>query len=129
MDSQDHIADNPQIAHFFAGKPDITRDLFNFFISRYLQLGHICLVPTKTMIAVTAGTADSRRIAWVTQFGKNFIHVVFPFREEYADNLCFTKVGKVPGSATQYNHHFRMCFTDDVNDEVESYMKKALLEG
>lgn len=66
-----------------------------------------------------------KRIAWVTQLGKNFIHVVFPFKQLYEDNLCFQKMAQVPGSATQFNHHFRMYYKEDLNREVLKFMKLA----
>jgi hypothetical protein len=69
---------------------------------------------------------DKKRIAWITQLGKNFIHVVFPFKQPYPDNLCFQKIAQVPGDAHQFNHHFRMYNTEDVNDEVKKFMKMAL---
>ncbi|RAJ76708.1 hypothetical protein CLV59_108229 [Chitinophaga dinghuensis] len=120
----DYIIENPQIAHFFAGKSDITKGLFNHFMSQFETCGPISLFPTKTMIAITAGTPDSRRIAWVSQFGKNFIHVVFPFKQLYPDNLCFIKMGQIPGSQ-QFNHHFRMYNNEDVNAEVKKFMRLA----
>ncbi len=106
---------------FLAGKPDDTLSLFHHFIGEYNKLGVISLHPAKTMI----GIANShRRIAWITQLGKNFIHVVFPFRQRYPDNLCFQKIAQVPGDQ-QYNHHFRMYSKEDVNEEVIRFMKLA----
>jgi hypothetical protein len=68
-----------------------------------------------------------KRIAWVTQLGKNFIHVVFPFKQEYPDNLCFQKIAQVPGQE-QYNHHFRMLNAEDLNEEVLGFMRLAYNE-
>jgi hypothetical protein len=70
-----------------------------------------------------------KRIAYITQLGKNFVHVVFPFAKAYEDNLCFQKIAQVPGEVKQFNHHFRMYTKDDVNAEVLSFMKLALKEG
>jgi len=70
-----------------------------------------------------------KRIAYVTQLGKNFIHVVFPFDKPHADNLCFQKIAQVPGDEKQYNHHFRMLAKEDLNKEVISFMKLAFKEG
>ena len=67
---------------------------------------------------------DHKRIAWITQLGKNFVHVVFPFKVQHEDNLCFQKIAQVPGDSKQFNHHFRMYQTEDVNEEVIGYMKK-----
>jgi hypothetical protein len=109
------------VQDFLAGKTDITVRLLNHFISEYNKVGEITLHPAKTMIGI-AGT--TKRIAWITQLGKNFIHVVFPFKKPYPDNLCFQKIAQVPGSE-QFNHHFRMYYKEDVNDEVKQFMKLA----
>ncbi|GAB3936671.1 hypothetical protein GCM10028827_40100 [Mucilaginibacter myungsuensis] len=98
--------------------------LFDHFISRFQEIGPIDVEATKTMIGISN---SNKRIAWVTQLGKNFIHVVFPFKQEYADNLCFQKVGHVPGQS-QVNHHFRMLQVDDLNEEVLGFMKLAYEE-
>ena len=70
-----------------------------------------------------------KRIAYIGQLGKNFIHVVFPFKNPYPNNLCFQKIAQVPGDAHQFNHHFRMLEKEDVNEEVISFMKLAYKEG
>lgn len=109
------------ISVFLNGKSEHTLELFHYFIEAYKKIGNIELEPTKTMIGISNG---DRRIAWITQLGKNFIHVVFPFKQAYNDNLCFQKVAQVPGS-NQFNHHFRMLFKEDINKEVIKYMKLA----
>jgi hypothetical protein len=68
-----------------------------------------------------------KRIAWVTQLGKNFIHVVFPLKQPYEDNLCFQKVGQVPGQS-QVNHHLRVLNVEDINEEVLGFMRLAYVE-
>lgn len=113
---------DPQIKPFLEGKSDLTLSLFNHFITEFEGIGHLAVEPTKTMI----GISNSRhRIAWITQLGRNFVHVVFPFKEPYEDNLCFQKIAQVPGSPVQFNHHFRMYHLDDVNEEVLKFMKLA----
>jgi hypothetical protein len=109
------------LSDFLSGKSQHTLALFNHFISSFNTIGNVDVVPLKSMIAVDNGT---KRIAYITQFGKNFIHVVFPFKQEYPDNLCFQKIAQVPGQQ-QFNHHFRMLNPDDVNDEVMGFMKLA----
>lgn len=113
------LLNDPALASFLSGKSEITLDLLRHFLEAYAAIGRVELVPTKTMIAVSNG---QRRIAWITQLGKNFIHVVFPFHHSYDDNLCFQKWGQVPGSR-QFNHHFRMLHAEDVNAEVRRFMK------
>lgn len=114
-------ADEIQIREFLNGKSDYTLNLFHHFIQEYEKIGNVVLHPTKTMIAL--GNPD-KRVVWVSQLGKDFIHVVFPFKQLYPDNLCFKKMGQVPGS-NQFNHHFRMYYREDINDEVLHYMKLA----
>jgi len=114
-------SDDIQIRAFLNGKSDYTLNLFHHFIREYQKIGSVVLHPTKTMIAL--GNPD-KRIAWVTQLGKNFIHVVFPFKQLYPNNLCFKKMAQVPGS-NQFNHHFRMCYTEDINEEILGFMRLA----
>ena len=113
---------NKTVHDFLTGKSDHTKLLFEHFINEYRKIGLITLHPAKTMIGVAN---DKKRIAWITQFGKNFIHVVFPFSKAYPDNLCFQKIAQVPGDAPQFNHHFRMLYKEDINDEVIKFMKLA----
>ena len=113
---------NKTVADFLAGKPQCTIELFDHFIDVYNTIGIIELHAAKTMIGVSN---THKRIAWITQLGKNFIHVVFPFKEAYHDNLCFIKIAQVPGDINQFNHHFRMLYTADINEEVIGYMKLA----
>src|SRR5664279_4215373 len=94
------------VQDFLAGKTDVTIGLFNHFISEYDQVCKITLHPAKTMIGIAG---SGKRIAWITQLGKIFIHVVFPFKKAYPDNLCFQKIAQVPGSE-QFNQHFRMYY-------------------
>jgi hypothetical protein len=113
---------NKTIADFLSGKSQHTIELFDHFIDTYNAIGIIELHAAKTMIGISNG---HKRIAWITQLGKNFIHVVFPFKEAYDDNLCFIKIAQVPGDTKQFNHHFRMLHTADINEEVIGYMKRA----
>ncbi len=114
------------IADFLAGKPQHTIALFDYFIQEYNIIGLVEVHAAKTMIGISNG---NKRIAWITQLGKNFIHIVFPFKEPYPDNLCFVKIAQVPGDAEQFNHHFRMLHTADINEEVKYYMKLAYNDG
>jgi hypothetical protein len=109
------------ISDFTNGKSDHILALFNHFITKFNTIGKVDVIPLKTMIGLDNG---SKRIAYITQLGKNFIHVIFPFRQGYFDNMCFTKIPQVPGQQ-QFNHHFRMLNIDDVNDEVFGFMQLA----
>jgi hypothetical protein len=95
-------------------------DLFNHFIAEFRRIGKIDIHPTRSMIAISSRV----RMAYVINFGKNFIDIVFPFGQAFEDNLCFTKIKQVPGTM-DFNHHFRMCLREDVNAEVRKFMKMA----
>ncbi len=113
---------NKSISDFLKGKSSYTLELYNHFLNAFNQIGAISLHPTKSMIGISNG---QHRIAWITALGKNFIHVVFPFKQQYIDNLCFQKIAQIPGDANQFNHHFRMFYKYDVNEEVKGFMKMA----
>jgi hypothetical protein len=113
------------LADFLKGKSEHTLDLYQHFTRQYKKIGNVTLHPAKTMIGVAT---TRKRIAYITQLGKNFIHVVFPFEKPYPDNLCFQKIAQVPGEE-QYNHHFRMYAKEDVNEEVQKFMRLAYTLG
>ncbi len=119
--------DKQLLTEFTLGKSEHALMLFDYFIITFRGVGtDITLYPTKSMIGIAT---SKRRIAWITQLGKNFIHVVFPFTEPHEDNLCFQKIAQVPGDMHQFNHHFRMYLQEDVNEEVIEFMKLAYMEG
>jgi len=110
-----------ELQYFLAGKSRHTLMLFHHFIDAWKAVGPVSVHPAKTMI----GIANShKRVVYITQLGKNFVHVVFPFKERYDDNLCFQKIARVPGDV-QCNHHLRIFLPEDVNEEVLYYMKLA----
>ncbi|MCD8740143.1 DUF5655 domain-containing protein [Mucilaginibacter roseus] len=113
-----------ELNHLLAAKSDQAVALYHHLIAKFNEIGPVEIHPAKTMMVISNG---KKRIAWVMQLGKNFVHVVFPFRQAYSDNLCFQKIAQVPGDE-QYNHHFRMLSTGDVNDEVMRFMRIAYNE-
>ncbi|HVD99740.1 MAG TPA: DUF5655 domain-containing protein [Cytophagaceae bacterium] len=117
--------ENPELAAFLSGKTEQTLQLLEHFVKEYKKLGNITIHPAKTMIGISNG---HKRVAWITQLGENFVHVVFPFQKPYNENLCFQKIAQVPGDANQFNHHFRMLHKEDVNEEVLGFMKLAYAE-
>jgi hypothetical protein len=111
---------------FLAGKSPHAVSLFHYFTDQYKKIARVNLLPAKTMI----GIATSRkRIAYITHLGKDFIHVVFPFKKPYPDNLCFQKIAQVPGDVQQFNHHLRLYSQEDITEEVLKFMKLAYEEG
>lgn len=114
---------DPAVKAFIAGKTPATLALLHHFVEQYEKLDKVYLYPTKSMLGIGI---DDRRVAWVTQLGKSFVHIVFPFKKAYTDNLCFQKIAAVPGDAHQFNHHFRMLLPEDVNEEVVKFMRLSL---
>lgn len=112
------------LTDFLNGKTEYTLALFRFFIDEFQSIGPIELQPLKSMIAIKG----QNRIAYITQLGKNFVHIVFPFNCQFADSLCFTKIAQVSGT-NQYNHHLRLYSKEDINDEVKDFMWKAFSES
>jgi hypothetical protein len=110
---------------FLNGKSEHTVELFQHFISEYKKIGTVTVHAAKTMIGIATAR---KRIVYITQLGKDFVHVVFPFDKAYPDNLCFQKIAQVPGD-TQHNHHFRMYRKEDINKEVKHFMKLAFELG
>lgn len=103
-----------------------TVELFHHFIKEFRKVADVELHAAKTMIGIAT---PRKRIAYVTQLGKNFVHVVFPFKQPFPDNLCFQKIAQVPGDTRQFNHHLRLHHKEDVNMEVKQFMKLAYEEG
>jgi hypothetical protein len=127
MSKKQTSSSRPQtVDDFLNGKSEHTRALFENFAKQYRKIAPVSLLPAKTMIGIAT---PRKRIAYITQLGKNFIHVVFPFEKPYADNLCFQKIAQVPDDNKQYNHHFRMYAIEDLNEEVLKYMKLAYEQG
>jgi Domain of unknown function (DUF5655) len=120
---QVHSCRERNLSDFLQGKSAHTVELFDCVVEEFLAMAPIKVYPTKSMIAFGLRT----NFAYVTQLGKNFIDVVFPFDEIYADNLCFSKIKTVPGT-NQHNHYFRMYLKEDINDEVREYMRKSLTQ-
>lgn len=119
--NQVHSCMDKTLDDFLKGKTAHTTGLFYSFIKEYKSLGDITVHPTKSMIVI----AGKSRMAYIIQLGKSFIDIVFPFKRVYEDNLCFVKIKQVPGT-NDYNHHFRMCYKEDINEEIKYYMKLAL---
>lgn len=117
--------EDPELSTFLNGKSEITLRLFHHFTEQYSKIGNVTFHAAKTMIGVSNG---NERVAWITQLGKNFVHVVFPFKQAYEDNLCFQKIAQVPGDAKQFNHHLRIYDKGDINKEVLTFMKLAYKE-
>jgi len=122
--NQAHSCNEKDLSDFLNGKTPHTIDLFYHLVIEYRKLGGVTIHTTKSMITFAA----SKRFAYIIQLGKNFIDVVFPFNQPYDDNLCFNKIKRVPGT-DEYNHHLRLCFKDDLNDEVRKFIKMAYNNG
>lgn len=96
--------------------------LYNAILQAFEAAGPVTVHPAKTMIGISN---NRRRIAWITQVGKNFVHVVLHFKKPYSDNICFQKIAQVPGEAKQFNHHFRMYAVEDLNEELRGFIRLA----
>jgi hypothetical protein len=121
---QIHNCSDKAVSDFLVGKSDVAIELFNRLIEKFEEIGPINLYATKTMIVIAA----ELKFAYIINIGKAFVDIVLPFKELHKENLCFRKIALVPGS-NDYNHHLRLMFTEDINEEVFDYMKKAYANG
>lgn len=121
-DNQVHSCNDKTLDDFFTGKTDHVKKLFSHLVSVYKELAPISVYPLKSMIVIVL---KEKRCIYIPQIGRNFIDFVFPFKQAYHDNLCFTKIKAVPGS-DDHNHYFRMELEEDVNDEVKHFIRLSL---
>lgn len=122
--NQLHSCNEKTIDDFTKGKSTVTLDLFYHFIEEYKKLGEFVLHPARSRIAF----ASRVRFGYIHRLGKDYIDVVLTFNEAYDDNLCFYRIGEVPGGKI-FQHYLRIYSRDDINQEVIKYMKMALQNG
>ena len=121
---QIHYCGDQSVAGLLNNKSAVAIQLFDHLIAKFTEIGPLHVYETKSMVVL----AHEKGFAYVINIGLHFIDVVFPFKESFNDNLCFRKIAPVPGS-DDYNHHLRLMFTEDINDEVFDYMKKVYALG
>lgn len=122
--NQNHSCNEQTVKDFLQGKSEHTIELFHHFIQEYKKLGNFVLHPAKSRIAFAAKT----RFGYIHRLGKGFLDVVLTFDIPYENNLCFYRIGEVPGGKT-YQHYLRLLHKDDVNEEVLKFMRMALEKG
>ncbi len=122
--NQAHYCCDQNVSDFLAGKSDFALTLLDKLVEKFEEIGPVKLHATKSMIVFAAPI----RFAYIIQVGKTFIDMVLPFKEVYDDNLCFRKIALVPGT-DDYNHHLRLMYVEDLNEEVVGYLKKAYANG
>ncbi|MEZ5082557.1 MAG: hypothetical protein R2750_03790 [Bacteroidales bacterium] len=122
--NQNHSCNEKTVNDFLKGKSDHTIGLFFYFIDEYKKLGHFVLHPAKSRIAFAARI----RFGYIHRLGKDFVDVVLTFNQPYNDNLCFYRIGEVPGGKI-FQHYLRIYNVQDINDEVKKFMKMALEAG
>lgn len=120
-DNQSHSCNDKSLADHLKGKSEAVIALYDHFVRELSAIADVQIRATKSAIALSADV----RLGHIHRLGKDYVDIVLYFNKAYDDNLCFHKIANVPGS-DQHNHYFRMCSTDDLNEEVLSYMKKAV---
>ena len=119
-----HSCNERSVEDFLSGKSVTTIILYNHFIEELLKIGPFKLHPAKSRIAFAALI----RFGYIKTLGKNFVDVAFTFNKPYTDNLCFYRIGEVPGGK-YYQHYLRIYQKKDINTEVKKFMKMALDYG
>ncbi len=116
-----HSCNERSIEDFLKGKSEITIELYNHFIQELSNIGTFKLHPAKARIAF----ASMIRFGYIKTLGKNFVDVALTFNKPYHDNLCFYRIGEVPGGR-YYQHYLRIYQKKDVNQKVKKFMRMAL---
>lgn len=119
-----HSCNEKTVDDFLFRKSPKVVELFQYFISEYQSIGPFKLHPSKSRIAFAADI----RFGYIHRLGKDFLDVVLTFNQAYNDNLCFYRIGEVPGGK-YFQHYLRIFNKEDINDEVRKFMKMALDSG
>ena len=119
-----HSCNEKTVNDFLKGKSEDTVRLFYYIIEEYKKMGNFVLHPARSRIAF----ASRIRFGYIHRLGKNFVDVVLTFNKPYYDNLCFYRIGEVPGGKI-FQHYLRFFNPEDLNKEVRMYMKMALDSG
>lgn len=122
--NQAHSCNEKTVEDFTRGKPAETLGLFYYFIDEYRKMGDFVLHPARSRIAFAARI----RFGYIHRLGRNFVDVVLTFHEPHTENLCFYRIGAVPGGKI-FQHYLRLTNPRDINEEVRKYMKMALEAG
>ena len=97
-----HSCGERTVEEFLEGKSPKTVALYHHFIQEYQKIGDFVLHPAKSRIAFAAKI----RFGYVQRLGKDFVDVALTFNKPYVDNLCFFRIGEVPGGK-YYQHYLR----------------------
>jgi hypothetical protein len=119
-----HSCNERTVDDFLRGKSAHTKALYDHFIHELRKLGSFKLHPARSRIAF----AGDIRFGYVKTLGKDFMDIALTFHQPYHDNLCFYRIGEVPGGK-YYQHYLRIYQKDDVNDEVRKFMRLAIQSG
>ena len=122
--NQWHSCNEKTVEDFLRGKSQHTIELVYYFLNEYQKLGDFVLHPAKSRIAFAAMI----RFGYFHRLGKDFVDVVFTFNKPYTDNLCFYRIGEVPGGK-YFQHYLRIYQKEDINEEVKKFMKMGLEYG
>ena len=122
--NQWHSCAEKTVQDFLINKSPLTIELFHHFIDEYTKIGDFVLHPARSRIAFAAKI----RFGYIARLGRNFVDGALTFNRRYDDNLCFYRIGEVPGGK-YFQHYFRIFAKEDVNSELKSYMKMALDYG
>lgn len=122
--NQSHSCRERTVDDFLLGKSDYTISLFHYFVNQFRKIGAFDLHPAKSRIAFAAKI----RFGYIHRLGRNYIDIALTFPKPYRENLCFYRIGEVPGGK-YFQHYFRLYKEEDLNDEVKEYMELALAYG
>lgn len=115
-----HSCRDRSVENFLEGKSEHTINLFLQFVEEYNKIGEIVLHPAKTRIAFAAEI----RFAYIHRLGRDYIDIVFQFRQNFEDANQFYKIAQIPDS-NAFNHYVRIKNKKDITDKLRNYMRLA----
>ena len=122
--NQSHSCMERTVDDFLYGKSPYTVALFHYFIEQFKSIGKFELHPAKSRIAFAAKV----RFGYIHRIGRDYIDVALTFPKPHRENLCFYRIGEVPGGK-YFQHYLRLYKEEDLNDEVKEYLRLALEYG
>ncbi len=118
---QTHSCNDRTVESFLRGKSDAMVELYGHIEKVFKELGEVAVHPAKSQI----GFATKRRFAFIPGIAKAHIDLALVMNEAFEDNLCFYRIGHIPGTE-KYVHYARLLHPNDLNEELRMYMLKAI---
>lgn len=117
--NQWHSCGENSLDQFLEGKTEVALELYDALLTEFRGIGKFVLHPAKSRIALN----NRMRFASINRLGKDFLNGHLVLRDRYDETSCFHKIDSVTKNA--HVHHFKLVTSDDITEELKSFMKVA----